>query len=183
MTEQSVAPGSNPQQAPPPRPPARRGLQALIVALVGGALTAGALVLVSANNSNEAASDLSIVAVTDIGAAAQTMDPAAAAELATGARNCSVPLARVTIAKLPTSSGGTVRIRSGSYLSPPFQLTDVPQQVAIPFPGPYPVGAGTLGVEGNATGVVISLRPGWTVPTLDGAAVRNVTWRVGSPCQ
>jgi hypothetical protein len=182
MTEQSAAASSNQQQAAPPRPPVRRGLTALIVALVGGALTAGAIVLVSANNSTGATSDLSIVAAADIGAAAQTMDPTAA-QLATGARNCSVPLARVTIAMLPGASGGTVRIRSASYLSPPFQLTNVPQQVAIPFPAPYPVGAGTIGVEGNATGVVISLRPGWTIPTLDGAAVRTVTWRVGSPCQ
>ena len=182
MTDQSAASASPQQQATPP-PPSHRGLTALIIALAGGMLTAGAIVLVSANSSSGAASDLSIVVTADIGAAAQTMDPGAASQLAAAARNCSVPIAHVVIAKLPGSAGGVIRIRSAIYLSPPFQLTDVPQQVAVPFPAPYPVGAGMLGVEGSATGVVISLRPGWTIPTLDGAAVRNVTWKVGSPCQ
>jgi hypothetical protein len=158
-------------------------LTPLIIALAGGVLTAGAIVLVSANSSSGAASDLSIVATADIGAASQTMDPGAAAQLAAAARNCSVPIAHVTIAKLPGSAGGVIRIRSANYLSPPFQLTDVPQQVAVPFPAPYPLGFGSLGVEGSAKGVAISLRPGWTIPTLEGAAVHNVTWKVGSPCQ
>ena len=51
MTDQSAASGSLQQQAAPP-PPSHRGLTALIIALAGGMLTAGAIVLVSANSSS-----------------------------------------------------------------------------------------------------------------------------------
>jgi hypothetical protein len=44
----------------------------------------------------------------------------------------------VTLVKAPGSPSGTVRVRSGSYLSPAFHVTEAPQRVAIPYPAPYP---------------------------------------------
>jgi hypothetical protein len=183
MTEQFAPRGSDGEHAKQEQAPwSRRTLRGIVVAVVGGALTAGALGWVSSNTSTSAASSLSTVPVTDIGAAAQTIDPAMAGQFADEAKSCKVPLAQLTIAKVPGASGGTIRIRSGNYLSPPFQLTDVPQRIAIPFPASYPVGHGEISVEGNASGAMISLLPGWTVATVNGSAVHSVFWKTGDPC-
>lgn len=183
MTEQFAPKGSDGEYAQQQRPPSsRRTLKAMLVAVVGGALTAGALGWVSSNISTQAESTLSTVAVTDIGAAAGTIDPAMATRFADEAKSCKVPLAQLTIAKLPGASGGTIRIRSGSYLSPPFQLTDAPQRIAIPFPAAYPVGHGEISVEGNASGAMISLLPGWALASVNGSAVHRVFWKTGNPC-
>ena len=183
MAEQFATEGSD-QGRQQGQPPSRaKSLQAATIALVGGALTVGALLLVSNNNSAGDTSSLAVVAAADIDAAAQTINPTVAAQLAAEARNCTLPLAHVTIAKLPGAAGGSIRIRSGNYVSPLFQVTEVPQQVAIPFPGPYSLGHGEIGIEGNVSGAVISLRPGWAVTTLNGSAVRNVVWKPGNPCQ
>jgi hypothetical protein len=163
-------------------PSSRRTLRAMVIAVMGGALTAGALGWVSSNTSTQAASSLSTVPVTEIAAAAQTIDPAIAGQFADEAKSCKVPLAQLTIAKVPGASGGTIRIRSGHYLSPPFELTDAPQRIAIPFPASYPVGHGEISVEGNASGAMISLLPGWTVATVNGSAVHSVFWKTGNPC-
>jgi hypothetical protein len=160
----------------------RRALTAMAVAVVGGVLTAGGLGWVSYNTSMQAGSALSTVAVADIGAATQTLDPPMAAWLADEAKSCKVPLAQLSITKLAGASGGTIRIRSGDYLSPPFELTDAPQRIAIPFPASYPVGHGEISVEGNASGAMISLLPGWTVATVNGSAVQSVFWKTGNPC-
>jgi len=91
--------------------------------------------------------------------ASKTLDPASSEQLASRAKECSVPLAQVAIWKIPGASGGAIRIRSGSYISPVFTLTDAPQRVAIPFPAPYASGQGVISVEGAANGAVIGLRP------------------------
>lgn len=156
----------------------------MTIALIGGALTAGALGLVSAGTSTpNATSDLSTVAAADIGGAAATLNPAEAAQLAGEAKSCKVPLAYVTVAKLAGATGGTIRIKSGNYLSPPFALTDAPQRIAVPFPAPYPVGRGVISIEGDASGALISLHPTWSLAAVKGAAVRNVVWKTGNPCR
>ena len=108
------------------------------------------------------ASDLAIVATSDIAAAATTISPAVSSQLAAAAKECKVPLAHLTISKLPGTAGGTIRVRSGNYLSPPFQVTDTPQRVAVPFPAAYPVGKGVISIEGNGSGTSVSLYPAWT---------------------
>jgi len=181
MSEPSAA-GSQQRQS---QQPSRGVLMPLGIALVGGVLTVGALMLVSGRSdtvSAPGASDLATVAVNDIAAATQTIAPAVAGGLAAEAKDCRVPLARVMISKAPGSAGGTVQIRSGNYMSPSFELTDAPQQVAIPFPAPYPTGRGVIGVIGNASGVVISLYPAWTAATVNGTAVHNVVWNPNKPC-
>jgi len=183
MTEQWAPKGLGGEHTKQEQPPSsRRTLRAMAIAVAGGALTAGALGWISYNASTQAVSTLSTAAVADIDAAAQTIDPPMAERLADEAKSCKVPLAQLTIAKLPGASGGTIRIRSGSYLSPPFQLTDAPQRIAIPFPAAYPVGHGEIGVEGNANGARISLLPGWTVATVNGSAVHSVFWKTDNPC-
>ncbi len=184
MSQQSAGAGSDQEKARP----LRRFLMPAAVALVGGALTFGALMLASNSGSDPnvasapGASNLGTVPLADIAAATPTIIPAAAAGLAAEAKDCRVPLARVLISKAHGTTGGTIQLRSRNYLSPSFQLTDTPQQVAIPFPGVYSTGRGVLGVVGNASGVVISLYPAWTVNTLTAAANLNVVWNPNRPC-
>jgi hypothetical protein len=84
---------------------------------------------------------LALVAPAEISDASKTLDPASSEQLASRAKECSVPLAQVAIWK------------------PVFTLTDAPQRVAIPFPAPYASGQGVISVEGAANGAVIGLRP------------------------
>jgi hypothetical protein len=88
----------------------------------------------------------------------------------------------MTLTRQPGAAGGTIRVRSGAYLSPAFRVTDVAQRIAIPFPTPYATGAGTLSVEGAATGVQLTLYPTWTAAQLSGAGVINLIWRTDKPC-
>lgn len=181
MTEPSAA--ADPKQQRLDKPQRGRKWTAAAIALGGGLLTAGALTLVSHGTSTAGVSDLSTVAMADIGAAADTLSPAVSAQLTAEAKGCNAPLAYVSIAKAPGSAGGSIRIISGSYVSPSFQLTDAPQRVAIPFPAPYPLGHGTIGIEANSNGAIISLRPAWSVAPINGSAIRNVIWNTGNPCQ
>ncbi len=190
MTEQSAAAGPGPAAAGPDPSPEKSSRAPLIggaIALIGGALTVGVLMLASGPSPNPTsaanASDLAIVATSDIAAAATTISPAVSSQLAAAAKECKVPLAHLTISKLPGTAGGTIRVRSGNYLSPPFQVTDTPQRVAVPFPAAYPVGKGVISIEGNASGTSVSLYPAWTVQTLNGSASRNVVWKPGNPCR
>src|SRR5215471_10174224 len=116
---------------------------------------------------------LSALAPTDIAIALPTLDPVTSKAAVDDAKSCKAPLAWVTLVKRPGSRGGMVRIRSGSYLSPPFQLTDAPQRIAIPYPAPYPTGRGVLSLVGDADEVWFYLTPGWFVRTLKGIASIN----------
>ncbi len=188
MTEPFAA--ADPKQQRLDQPQRGRKWTAAAIALGGGLLTAGALTLASHSTSTAShgastagVSDLSTVATADIGSAVETLSPAVSSQLTAEAKSCNAPLAYVSIAKAPGSAGGNIRIISGSYVSPSFQLTDAPQRVAIPFPAPYPMGQGTIGIEANSNGAIISLRPAWTVAAINGSAIRNVIWKTGNPCQ
>jgi|HubBroStandDraft_5_1064220.scaffolds.fasta_scaffold340755_2 hypothetical protein len=56
------------------------------------------------------------------------------------------------------SGSGTVRLREGSYLSPPIALSSKPQTVTFPIPRPQdaPSEAEVITIEGNATDVVLT---------------------------
>jgi hypothetical protein len=96
---------------------------------------------------------------------------------------CHLPLAWVSIAKPPGQSSGTIRLRSGSYLSPIFNLTDAPVRVAVPFPSPYEMGKGQLMVLGTEATATISLVPPWLVSFSQGnMAAHNVYWRPIKQC-
>lgn len=118
----------------------------------------------------------------DFEAALGTID-ASAGEIARARKNaCANRLASVTIMRAPGQPPGRIRLQSGGYLSPAFELTDMPTRVALPFPAPYAVGQGTIAVLGATTGAVVSLLPAWHVPPDAGLLVRRVTWRPREDC-
>ena len=163
--------------------PSRKRRTGLLVGLIGGLLTAGAVLFTLNGGAPFLAknSTLSLVAPAEITDASRTLDPASSEQLASRAKECSVPLAQVAIWKTPGASGGAIRIRSGGYISPVFTLTDAPQRVAIPFPAPYATGQGVISVEGTADGAVISVAPAWHINSLVGSASLNVVWTVVAP--
>jgi len=183
VSEEVRTAGPDGAQKPPPDRKNRKGL---LVGIVGGFLTAGAVVL--ALNGGlpfmQKGPTLSLVAPAEITDASKTLDPAnpKSEQYASEAKKCSVPLAWVDIWKTPGASGGIIRIRSGDYISPPFTLTDAPQRVAIPFPAPYATGKGVLSVEGAASGAVISISPAWHINSLPGSASLDVVWTPKDPC-
>ena len=164
--------------------PLRKRRTGLLVGLIGGVLTAGA-VLFTLNGGAPLLTKnptLALVVPAEISDASKTLDPASSEQLVARAKECSVPLAQVAIWKIPGTSGGTIRIRSGNYISPPFNLTDAPQRVAIPFPAPYPTGRGVISVEGAANGAVISISPAWHIDSLGGSTSLDVVWTPDKPC-
>ena len=181
MSEQVRTAGPDGAEQPPPDRKKRKGL---LVGIVGGFLTASAVVLALNGGPPFIKKDatLSIVAPAEITDASRTLDPATSEQLASRAKECSVPLAQVAIWKTPGASGGAIRIRSGSYISPVFTLTDAPQRVAIPFPAPYASGQGVISVEGAADGAVISVSPAWHINSPVGSASLHVIWTPKDPC-
>jgi hypothetical protein len=166
------------------RPSGGKIRKGLVIGIVGGFLTAGAVVLALNGGPPFIKKDatLSLVAPAEITDASRTLDPASSEQLASRAKECSVPLAQVAIWKTPGASGGAIRIRSGGYISPAFTLTDAPQRVAIPFPAPYATGRGVISVEGAADGAVISVSPAWHINSLAGSASLDVVWTPKDPC-
>ena len=98
------------------------------------------------------------------------------------AKHCRVPLASLTIAKGNAQAGSSIRIRSGSYVSPWFNVADSMQRIAIPYPSAYGSGSGVLVVEGDAAGVVVGLTPAKVMLDLPTAQSVPVVWRTDSPC-
>jgi hypothetical protein len=163
----------------------------IMITIIGALVTAGIATAVvfpdliggkPSGSAGDAEPTLSALAPTDITTALPTLDPATSKAAVEDAKNCKAPLAWVTLVKRPGSRGGMVRISSGTYLSPPFQLTDTPQRIAIPYPTPYPTGRGALSLVGDADEVWFYLTPGWFVETLKGTASINVHWTPGNPC-
>jgi hypothetical protein len=125
---------------------------------------------------------LAPLASSELAEAMGTLDPATSQQAVADAKSCKAPIAWVTLVKQPGSPEGSVRIRSGSYLSPAFRVTATPQRVAIPYPGPYATGHGVLWAVGEGSGLTIYLSPGWNIPSLNGAAAVNVHWTPKNPC-
>jgi hypothetical protein len=117
-----------------------------------------------------------------LSAAATTLLPSAAGALIEDAQRCRVPLISMTLEKGTAPLGSTIRIRSGSYVSPYFAITDSTQRVAVPYPTPYGSGSGIMTVEGNAKGAIVGFNPTQTMVDLPGAKSIPVVWRAVSPC-
>jgi hypothetical protein len=185
-------PGSGKPDSPAPRK-SPSALGAVAVVLVGAAIT-GALVgtvvapgrVGSGSQVSEGASGsepmLDKVAPSEIAKAIVTLDPTVSEQVAADAKACKAPIAWVTLTRQPGTTGGLIRIRSGAYLSPAFQATDVPQRIAMPYPAPYQTGRGVLWVIGEGNGIEIDLYPGWHAPSLNGTAPINVIWTPKDPC-
>jgi len=84
-----------------------------------------------------------------------------------------------------TTGSGTVRLRAGSYLSPPISLGTRPQAVVFPLPRPdvTPVEE-VIAIEGHASDVVISsdVTNFRKVFDVTGAAAFAVKWQPMKTC-
>ena len=89
---------------------------------------------------------------------------------------CRRKLAWVTVSRLPGRPAGRIRLQSGKYISPAFELTDVPVRVALPYPAPYPSGRGTISVVGTTSDAAVALTPSWQVLARQGFQSHEVTW-------
>jgi hypothetical protein len=118
----------------------------------------------------------------DLDAAAGTLTQSVAGGLVDDAKRCRVPLVSMTIDKGTARVGSTIRIRSGSYVSPWFTVTAGTERIAIPYPAPYGSGAGRFVVEGNATGAILGLTPTKVLLDLPTAESIPVVWRPKTPC-
>ena len=81
--------------------------------------------------------------------------PVATPDQAANTPNCKVIKREFLVST--TSGGGTVRLREGSYLSPPIKLSAKPQSVVFPLDRPETMGPEeVITIEGNATDVVLT---------------------------
>jgi hypothetical protein len=129
-------------------------------------------------------SELAQVDVRDLADALTTMNGSDAflAQFKQRAGGCPQPLAWVSVARTPGQPPGTVRLRSGGYISPTFSLSDVPMRVAIPYPGPYEAGHGRLAALDAGSSATIALRPAWHISAQADGAMREVTWHPRKRC-
>jgi hypothetical protein len=188
--EVSPSPPGGQDRPPGQEPPhgKKPGSRGIVIGIIGGVVIAGIAAGVlwprvgdkpSAGVGEE--STLEVLVPGDINAALPTLDPGTSKAAVDDAKNCKVPLAWVTLTQRPGGHGGMVRIRSGSYTSPPIKLTPAPQRVAVPYPAPYPTGRGVLTLVGEADQVGFYLTPGG-VHDVNGAYSVNVRWQVRNPC-
>jgi|SRR6516164_303203 len=166
----------------------RTGISPAIVGAVGAVLVLAAASGVAmksglgVDNAISGQTTVSYVDQRDLDAAAATLTPAVAGGLVDDAKRCRIPLVSMTIAKGTAPVGSTLRIRSGSYVSPWFTVTEGMQRIAVPYPAPYGSGAGTFVVEGNASGVILGLTPTKVLVDLPTADSIPVVWRPKTPC-
>jgi hypothetical protein len=105
-------------------------------------------------------------------------------QLVSAAPNACQQMARKLLVSTTTGSG-TVRLREGSYLSPPIKLSTVPQSVVFPLARPDTIAVEeVLTIEGNANDVVITsevtnLR---RVFDVQGVTAFNITWKPVKGC-
>jgi len=100
-----------------------------------------------------------------------------------GQANCPQPLAWVSLTRAKPGPPMTIRLRSGNYISPTFNLADAPVRVAIPYPAPYEIGQGTLSVIATGGDAIVSLLPPWRAPGGASVISHQVTWRPRGSCQ
>jgi hypothetical protein len=110
--------------------------------------------------------------------------PAQAAMATASKQQCDVAPRKLMVST--AAEWGVVRLRSGSYLSPPIVLTSTPQSAVFPRARPdiNPEDE-TILVEGNVSNVVItseltSFRK--ELDNIDGAAPFTVRWAPRKPC-
>ncbi len=146
-----------------------------------------ALFAVSASDADgqSISSELAQVSGQDMPDALKTMGglPSFLSRFRQRSASCPQPLAWVSIAKAAGSTPGTIRVRSGNYLSPPFSLSDTPVRIAIPYPSSYETGNGQLAVVGIGAPAIVSLTPAWSVSyDQHNIAVHNVHWSPAARC-
>jgi hypothetical protein len=95
---------------------------------------------------------------------------------------CRQPLAWVSLVSAPGEPPSRIRLISGTYYSPVFEVSVKPVRVAIPFPAPYETGHGALTAIDVGGSANISLLPAWRVSAQDGKTTRTVTWNPVKTC-
>jgi len=95
---------------------------------------------------------------------------------------CRRPLAWVSLVSPPGEVPSQIRLISGTYVSPIFEVSATPVRVAVPFPAPYETGHGALTAIEVGGSAAISLLPAWRVSARDGKATRAVTWHPVKNC-
>jgi hypothetical protein len=180
--------GQNPTPLPQPPRGKKPGSRGILIGIFGGIAIAGiaAFVVLPGLVGDKPPtigqeSTLEVLVPADINAALPTLDPGTSKSAVDDAKSCKAPLAWVTLKQQPGGHGGMVRIRSGSYLSPPINLTPTPQRIAVPYPSPYPTGRGVLTLVGEADQVGFYLTPGG-IHNVNGAYSVNVRWTPRNPC-
>jgi hypothetical protein len=105
-------------------------------------------------------------------------------QAANGTTQCRLLPREILLAT--TAGSGTVRLREGSYLSPPITLTAKPQSVVFPLARPQttPVEE-VITIEGNATDVVLTspVTPWRKVfESVTGVSAFNIAWKPMKTC-
>jgi hypothetical protein len=161
---------------------------AIAIAVIAGVVCLFWLTSGSANSLKPAApnvSELAEVEDSDIAGALATMSlsNAVLAQFREGQDgNCRRPLAWVTLVAAPGEPPSHVRLISGTYFSPNFEVSATPVRVALPYPTPYESGHGVLtaiDVGGDAS---IALLPAWRVSAQSGETTRSVIWHPIKNC-
>jgi hypothetical protein len=105
-------------------------------------------------------------------------------QAASGSKECQMIQRKLLVST--TTGRGTVRLREGSYLSPPIALTGNPQGVVFPLPRPETTPLEeVITIEGNANDVVITseVSPYRQVfATVTGVLAFNVIWKPMKGC-
>jgi hypothetical protein len=130
-------------------------------------------------------SELTEVQESDIPGALTTMgppNPALAQFQKAQDGRCRRPLAWVSLATAPGEPPSHIRLISGTYFSPVFEVTAVPMRVALPYPAPYETGRGLLTAIDVGGSTTIALLPAWRVAAQDGRTTRAVTWNPVNSC-
>ncbi len=100
-------------------------------------------------------STLQQVGAAELNDAVISMDQAAGKAAIDDAKACKAPLAHVTLAVPAGNAPGSVRIRSGGYVTPSLRVTEAPVTIAIPFPTAYETGQGVITIEGTSKPVSV----------------------------
>lgn len=182
MNRQSAAARRQPASAPP-----GIGL-ALATATICGVMCWFWLASGQANSLKPTApnsSDLAEVDERELDGALTTMSASNAmlAQVRVGKDGrCRRPLAWVSVVSAPGARPSRIRLISGTYYSPVFEVSTTPVRVAMPFPAPYETGHGVLRVIDVGDRVTISLIPAWHLSPQDGKSTRAVTWHPVTSC-
>ena len=156
---------------------------------VFAALVAGTLVVGAAGGwllSPRGEPDVPVVATLSQDDAAQaltTLNTQAQQTARLDSRECRFPMGFITVATPGNPAGGTVVFRTSKYQSPPFHVTDQPQRIAIPNPLPESGGIDLFSADGNAKGLLVSLRPTAHMEPVNGSTTIKVFWRPRPPCR
>jgi hypothetical protein len=130
-------------------------------------------------------SELTEVEEHDISDALTTMSPpnSALAQFREGQNgSCRRPLAWVSLVSAPGEPPSHIRLISGTYYSPVFEVSATPVRVALPFPAPYETGHGVLTAIDVGGRAAVALLPAWRVSAQDGKATHMVTWHPVKNC-